>query len=72
MQQRKFVSHITKRKLIPVAERYNARVYGRSLAGIAGLNPGGDGCLSFVSVVCVARYRSLRRADPRPQEFYRL
>ena len=31
---------------VPVAERSKARVYGRSLAGIAGSNPAGgmDGC----------------------------
>ena len=31
---------------VPVAERSQARVYGRSLAGIAGSNParGMDGC----------------------------
>jgi hypothetical protein len=38
---------------MPVAARSKAWVCGRSLAGIAGLNPaGGNGCLSFVSVVC--------------------
>ena len=37
---------------IPVAARSNARVCGRSLAGIAGSNPPeGVGCLSIVSVV---------------------
>ena len=31
---------------VPVAERFKARVYGRSLAGIAGSNPAGgiDAC----------------------------
>ena len=34
---------------IPVAKRSNARVYGRSLAGIVGSNSaGGHGCLSVV------------------------
>jgi hypothetical protein len=37
-----------------VAVRSKAWVYGRSLAGIVGLNPAGgtDVCLSVVSVVC--------------------
>ena len=40
-------------KPVPVAERSKARVYGRSLAGIAGSNPvGGHGWLSVVNVVC--------------------
>ena len=40
---------------IPVAKRSKARVYGRSLAGIAGSNPAGgiDGCP--LCVVCVVR-----------------
>ena len=35
---------------VPVAERSKARVYGRSLAGIAGSNPAGgmDVCVVFV------------------------
>jgi hypothetical protein len=37
---------------IPVAAPSKAPVCGRSLAGIVGLNPAGDGCLSLVSVVC--------------------
>jgi hypothetical protein len=46
-----------------VAARSKARVCGRSLAGIVGSNPAGglDVCLSCV--LCVVRYRSLRRAD---------
>jgi hypothetical protein len=45
-----------------VAERSKARVYGRSLAGIAGSNPyeGMDGCALWV--LCVNR----------PEESYRL
>jgi hypothetical protein len=37
-------------KSIPVAVRSNAWVYGRSLTGIAGLNPNGgmDVCVVFV------------------------
>ena len=40
---------------VPVAERSKARVYGRSLAGIAVSNPAGgmDGCP--LCVVCVVR-----------------
>ena len=36
-------------RLIPVAERYNARVYGRSLAGFAGSIParGMDVCAGY-------------------------
>ena len=38
---------------IPGAEGNKARVYGRTLAGVAGSNAaGGLGCLSLVSVVC--------------------
>ena len=39
--------HKELKSLIPVAELSKARVYGRSLAGIAGSNPAGgmDGCL---------------------------
>ena len=40
---------------IPVAERSKARVYRRSLAGIAGSNATGDMNVSLVSVVCVVR-----------------
>ena len=32
---------------IPVAERSKSRVYGRSLAGIAGSNPVGSVCVSL-------------------------
>jgi hypothetical protein len=38
---------------ITVAALFKAWVCGRSLAGIAGLNPaGGHGCLSLVNIVC--------------------
>ena len=53
-----------------MAERFRARVCGRSLAGIAGSNPaGGHGCLSPVSVVCCqvevsATGRSLVQRSP--------
>jgi hypothetical protein len=39
---------VIKSRKIPVAERSEARVCGRSLAGIAGLNPAGD-------LLCVVR-----------------
>jgi hypothetical protein len=45
---------------IPVTARSKAWVYGRSLAGIVGSNPAGG--MSIVSVVCVVRWRFLRRA----------
>ena len=49
---------------IPVAEQSKVWVCGRSLAGIAGSNAAGavDDCLLWV--LCVVRYRPLRRADP--------
>ena len=48
---------------IPVAERFKARVCGRSLAGIAGSNPAGSmNAPSFVIDVCCQRF--LQRADP--------
>ena len=43
-----------------MAERSKARVCGRSLAGVAGSNPA-EGMDVFV--LCVVRWRSLRRAD---------
>jgi hypothetical protein len=48
---------------IPVAAQSKAWVCGHSLAGIVSSNPPGgmDVCLWWV--LCVVRYRSLRRAD---------
>ena len=48
---------------MPVVARSKALVCGRSLAGSAGSNPAGcvDDCLLWV--VCVVKYRSLRRDD---------
>ena len=40
---------------VPVAERSKARVYGRSLAGIAGLNPAGGMDVCLLWVLCVVR-----------------
>jgi hypothetical protein len=49
---------------VPVAARSKTSVCGRSPAEIVGSNPTEEhGCLSVVSVVCIVRYRSLRRAD---------
>jgi hypothetical protein len=56
-----------------VAERSKARDYGRSLAGIAGLNPteGMEGCL--LGVLCVFSGRGLCDGlITRPEESYRL
>jgi len=49
---------------ISVAARSKAWVCGRSLAGIVGSNPAGgiDVCVECW-VLCVVRYRALRRAD---------
>ena len=64
-----YIQHIQVLLPIPVAARSKAWVCGRSLAGIAGSNPaGGYGCLSVVSVLCVVRLRSLRRADHSSRE----
>jgi len=46
-----------------VAARSKAWVYGRSIAGIVGSNPAGGMVVSLCWVLCVVRYRSLRRAD---------
>jgi hypothetical protein len=45
-----------------------AWVCGRSLAGIAGLNPAGGMDVCLLCVLCYVRYRSLRRADPSSKE----
>ena len=49
-------------KPIPVVARSKARVYGLSLAGIAGSNSAvrKHGCLSFVSVLCCPADQSSR------------
>jgi len=50
---------------VPVAAPFNVWVCGHSLAEAMGSNsqiPPGHGCL--LRVLCVARWRSLRRADP--------
>jgi hypothetical protein len=46
-----------------VDARYKACVCGRSLAGILGSNPAGGMDVCLFIVLCVVRYRSLRRAD---------
>jgi hypothetical protein len=47
-----------------VAARPKAWICGLSLAGIAGSNPVRDMDLCLLRVLCVVRWRSLRRADP--------
>ena len=47
-------------KPIPVVVRSKVWVCGRSLPGIAGSNPAGG---MNVCLLCVVRYRSLRRTD---------
>ena len=58
----KFHTHM-KQQRIPVAARYTAWVRVRSLAEIVGSNSAGGIYVSLLSLLCVARYRSLRRAD---------
>ena len=48
---------------IQVVARSKACAYFRSLAGIAGSNPVVVIPVSLLRVLCVVRYRSLRRAD---------
>jgi len=48
---------------MPVAVRPNAWVRGRFLAGIAGSNPTGGMDVCLLWVLCVVRYRFVRRAD---------
>jgi hypothetical protein len=58
---------------VPVAQRSKARVYGRSLAGIAGSNPAGgmDGCP--LGVLSVLSGRGIcERPITRPEKSYRL
>jgi len=45
-----------------VAVRSEAWVCDRSLAGIVGSNPAGGMYVCLLKVLCVVRYRSLRRA----------
>ena len=47
---------------LPMAMRSKAWVCGRSFVGIAGSNAAG--ARSVVSVLCVVRYKSIRRAHP--------
>ena len=44
----------------------------RSFAGIAGSNPAEGMDVSLLCVLCVVRVESLRQADPRPEQSYRL
>ena len=52
------------RKPSPAAARSKAYVCGRSPAEIVGSNPAGGMDVCLLWVLCVVRYRSLRRADP--------
>ena len=49
---------------IPETEGSEARVCGRLLAGIAGSNSAKCMDVYFFGVLCVFRYRYLKRADP--------
>jgi hypothetical protein len=53
---------------VAVAGRCKAWVCGRSFAANAGSNPVGDMDVCLLSVLCVVRYRSLRRTDHSPRE----
>ena len=48
---------------IPVATRFKAWVCGRSAAGMSALNPAGGMDVWLLWLLCVVRWRSLRRAD---------
>ena len=52
---------------VPVAARFTAWGSGHSPAGIVGSNPAGGMEVSLLWVLCVVRYRSLRRADHSPR-----
>ena len=56
---------------IPVAERSKSRVYGRSLAGIAGSNPVGSVCVSLFYCV-LSGYGPSEGPIPRPEESHQL
>jgi hypothetical protein len=60
-----FCVHKTPKRPIPVAAWSKVWVFGRWLAGIASSNPAGRMDVCLLSVLCVVRYRSLRRADHR-------
>jgi len=53
---------------VPVATRSKAKVCSRSPAEIVGSNPNGDMDVCLLSVLCVVRQRSLRRADRSSRE----
>ena len=55
-----------------MVERSKGSVFARSRAGIVGLNPAGGTDVRLLWLACAVMYRSLRRADPRPEESYRL
>jgi len=55
---------------IPVTTRPKAYACGRSLAAIAGSNPGVRTDVCLLWLLCVDRNRFLRRADNSPEESY--
>jgi len=57
------LSVIVNLKPVPVAARSKAKVCGRSPAEIMGSNPNGGIVVCVLWMLCVVRYRSLRRAD---------
>jgi hypothetical protein len=65
-QKNQSISH---KILIPVAARSKAWVCSRSLAGFAGSNPARITYVCLLWVLCVVRYRSLRRADHSSRGF---
>jgi len=62
-KQSPFYKGKTVRSPIPVAARFKARVYGRSLAGNAISNPAVGIVACLLRMLCVVRQRSLQRAD---------
>jgi hypothetical protein len=53
---------------VSVTARSKAKVCGRSPAEIVGSNPAGGMEVCLLWVLCVVRYRSLRRADHSSRE----
>ena len=66
------LNHVQSNKVpVPVAERSKARVYGRSLTGIAGSNPDEGMDVCPLCVLCVLLYRGLcDRLITRSEETY--
>ena len=64
----KKLQSISHKILIPVAARSKVWVCGLSLAGFAGSNPAWGTYVCLLWVLCVVRYRSLRRANHSSRE----